>query len=60
VLGIFLIQTGYVIDYATEKTIAGHKHHVVNILLEEKYPEIYKQLENEADEILSIENASKQ
>ena len=50
VLGVFLIQTGYVIDYATEKTIAGHKHHVMCNIVEEKYPEIYKEIEAEVEQ----------
>ena len=52
VLGVFLIQTGYVIDYATEKTVAGHKHHVMCNLVEEKYPEIFKEIEAKAEEMI--------
>jgi len=46
VLGVFIIQTGYVIDYATNKVVSGHKYHRICEELETKYPEIYKELSN--------------
>lgn len=45
ILGVFLIQTGYVIDYATDKTLSGHRHHLICELMEEKYPSEYKEIE---------------
>ena len=49
-LGVFIIQTSYVIDYATDKIVAGHKHHLINEKLQEKYPDIYEEIKNELDQ----------
>lgn len=50
VLGIFLIQTSYVIDYATEKIEAGHKYHAMCNKLKEENPKLYYQIEREIEE----------
>jgi len=47
ILGVFIIQTGYVIDYAATKIESGHKYHLICQKLRMRYPEIYSALESE-------------
>ncbi len=49
VLGVFIIQTGYVIDYATGKIMEGHRRHQICRYIEEKYPKIFEEAAYEVD-----------
>jgi len=47
VLGIFIIQTGYVVDYATTKIERGHFFHEVYRYVREHDPELLEKAKNE-------------
>jgi len=47
VLGIFIIQTGYVVDYATAKIERGHFFHEVYRYVREHDPELLEKAKNE-------------
>ena len=49
VLGVFIIQTGYVIDYAAGKIMEGHRHHLICNYVEEKYPEVFAEAQTNVD-----------
>lgn len=52
VLGVFLIQTGYLMEYATNKIIRGHKFHLMTTLIQNRYPEIFKEVDEESDQLI--------
>ena len=49
VLGIILIQTGYVIDYATAKVAAGHRYHLIYKYLSGSEPQLMENAKAWAD-----------
>lgn len=49
VLGIILIQTGYVIDYATAKIESGHRYHLIYKYLSGSEPELMENAKAWAD-----------
>lgn len=49
VLGVILIQTGYVIDYATAKIESGHRYHLIYRYLSGSEPELMENAKAWAD-----------
>ena len=49
VLGIILVQTGYVIDYATAKIESGHRYHLICKYLSGSEPELMENAKAWAD-----------
>lgn len=43
VLGVFIIQTGYVVEYSADKIMEGHRRHLICNFIQEKYPEVFEE-----------------
>jgi len=53
ILGIFIIQTSYVIEYATTKIESGHRFHVMCEKLKIRDPKLFDEIYKEADDMIN-------